>query len=317
MDPVRSMTSVPAFDELPYLGTTNLRHAWGVFGLDDELGSLNRITAASVIEASREIRTGQRFGLGLELHEPSPPFFGRKAFTHVIESVTRNDWDDSVDGLYLQGSSQWDGFKHVRCREYGFYGGVTSDPHVGERRLGIQHWTEQGIIGRGVLLDVERHGGIRYDPLAEHRVSAVDLEAVARRQGVEIHPGDILCIRFGWLSAYRRLSSAQRVQLAADPRPPFAGLIGDEAMARLVWNWGVSAVTADNPAVEAAPGDSAIGSLHRRLLPCLGTVLGELFDFEALAGACEEDGRYSFFFSAMPLGVVGGLGSPANAAAIR
>jgi hypothetical protein len=45
--------------------------------------------------------------------------------------------------------------------------------------------------------------------------------------------------------------------------------------------------------------------------------LGELFDFDALATTCAQDGRYTFLFTAAPLPLVGGIGSPANAIAIR
>ena len=63
--------------------------------------------------------------------------------------------------------------------------------------------------------------------------------------------------------------------------------------------------------------DPQIGSLHRRLLPTLGTALGEMFALEELAAACRRDGRFSFFFVAAPLNLPNGIGSPGNAVAIR
>ena len=48
----------------------------------------------------------------------------------------------------------------------------------------------------------------------------------------------------------------------------------------------------------------------------LGYPLGELMDFESLSERCAALGRWDFFFSAAPLHVVGGVGSPANALAI-
>jgi len=96
----------------------------------------------------------------------------------------------------------------------------------------------------------------------------------------------------------------------------FAGLRADEEMARLLWNWGVAAVAADNPAVEVSPGDPKVGSLHRRLLALLGIPLGELFDFDELAALATAEGKWSFLFVSVPLLLVGGVGSPANAIAI-
>jgi kynurenine formamidase len=86
-------------------------------------------------------------------------------------------------------------------------------------------------------------------------------------------------------------------------------------MARYLWDHRVSFVAADNPAVEARPGHP--GYLHRRLIPMLGIGLGELFVLDALAEDCRADGRYSFFFTAVPLNLPGGVGSPANAFAIK
>ena len=79
----------------------------------------------------------------------------------------------------------------------------------------------------------------------------------------------------------------------------------------------VSLMPPDPPAVEVVPGDPAVGSLHRRLLPTLGTALGEMFDLERLAAACRHDGRATFLFVAAPLHLPDGLGSPGNAVAIR
>jgi hypothetical protein len=44
--------------------------------------------------------------------------------------------------------------------------------------------------------------------------------------------------------------------------------------------------------------------------------LGEFFDLEALSVECRKHGRYSFFFTSMPLNLAGGVGSPPNVLAI-
>jgi len=64
------------------------------------------------------------------------------------------------------------------------------------------------------------------------------------------------------------------------------------------------------------PGEPADGSLHRRVLPTLGFALGEMFDYDELATACQAEGRWEFFFVAAPLRIPFALGSPGNAVAI-
>ena len=59
------MTAPPRFDDLPRPAEdpTGLPLAWGVWGPDDQVGTLNRITDATVAEAREEIRSGRRFNL--------------------------------------------------------------------------------------------------------------------------------------------------------------------------------------------------------------------------------------------------------------
>ena len=57
--------------------------------------------------------------------------------------------------------------------------------------------------------------------------------------------------------------------------------------------------------------------MHRRVLPLLGLAVGEFFDYEQLTRLCVADQRWDFMFVAVPLHVIGGVGSPANAIAIR
>jgi len=101
-----------------------------------------------------------------------------------------------------------------------------------------------------------------------------------------------------------------------------------------IWDHRFSMVAADNLGIEAYPytadndvtqpgqpvperGVDHNGGLHRPLLPLLGLAMGEMFALDELAEDCAADGVYEFFFSAKPLNVVGGVGSPANAMAIK
>lgn len=309
---------LPAFDELPEIPGLGIRHAWDVYGPDDALGTMNHITPARVASAAASVSTGEVISLDLPLNLPNPPFFGRQPYEHVIFELNRNEMDDKLDNFHLQGSTQWDALNHVRCREHGFWGGRTQNPTEGPNGLGIHHLTEHGVAGRGVLIDVaawhEREGR-PCSALEPTPITTDDLEATLASQGVELQAGDIACVRTGWTAAYLALDQGARDAYA--PEPTFTGLSADEGMARLLWNSGIAALCCDNPAVEAVPGDPAIGSLHRRVIPALGLTLGEMFDLETLSARCQADGRWTFFFVAAPLHIPNGLGSPGNAVAIR
>jgi kynurenine formamidase len=308
--------SATRFDDLPAIEKLGLRHAWNA--LDRDLGTLGRSSAEAIVQAATLVREGTVLSLNLSLAELDPPLFGREAVRHEIFATDRNTLDDRIDGFYPQGSSQWDGLRHVRAREFGFFGGLRDEFESGEGALGIEHWARRGIVGRGVLLDVVAHRerrGLSYDPLGAEPIEAQELRETADAQELELRPGDVICVRTGWIDAYRRLDAAGRAAMAREARA--SGLAGSEDMARLLWDSGAIAVAADNPTLEVAPGDPAVGSLHRRLIPMLGFVVGELLDLGALAELCARDARFDFMFVAAPLNLPGGVGSPANAVAIR
>ena len=316
------LEDVPRFDDLPLLEGLDVRHAWNVFGAGDALGTVNLLTAERVVVAAQQVRTGEVISLDLPLNLPDPPLFGRQPYRHEIFRLNRNEMDDRLDNFHPQASTQWDALSHVRCREHGYYGGGRSqDPVEGPIGLGIDDYAEHGIVGRGVLCDIAAYfeaapvQGERYSAFSGYRVTVEDLQGALQATGVTLQRGDILCLRTGWVGAYLQLSEGERKTLAQDPT--FSGLLASEDMARFLWDAGIAALCADNPAVEAVPGDPSIGSLHRRLLPSLGMALGEMFDYERLAAASKSDGRYTFMFVAAPLKIPGGLGSPGNAVAIR
>jgi kynurenine formamidase len=324
---------IPPFSSLPLLPGNGVQHAWDVWGRGDNLGTLNRLTGQVVAAAAGCVRTGERIGLSLPLGLPDPPFFGRKAFRHSFEPMGPAAWDDWVDGLYLQCSSQWDGLRHIGSPD-GWYGGWRGQPSDDLERLGIHHWAERGIVGRGVLVDLAGRvhslasgaspGGAgfaaAYDPFTRVPFRPDDLSAALAAQGVALRGGDILCVRTGWTDKYLALDAAGRAELADGMQSvagyASAGLASSEEMARFLWDSGVAAVACDNPAVEVVPVDREDGFLHGRLIAGLGMAIGELFSFGPLAEACRREGRYEFLFVAVPLNVTGAVGSPGNAVAV-
>jgi hypothetical protein len=49
----------------------------------------------------------------------------------------------------------------------------------------------------------------------------------------------------------------------------------------------------------------------------MGLTLGEMFALDALAADCARDGVWEFLFTAPPLRVTGGTGSPLNPLAVK
>jgi len=310
--------NVPDYDDLPYHEELEMRSAWGVFGDDDQIGTLNFITNECVKAAGAEVQKGKVFNLSLPLNLPDPPIF-RESYKHVIYRPSRNSQDDYLDNFYMQNSTQWDSLRHIQAREFGFYNGVSEqDAGPDGDKLGIDRYVEKGIVGRGVLVDVPRYFAAKGEPYNAREETFIGpdlLDAILEHQGTRLQPGDLLLLRTGYVRAYLDASREEREGFKG--RSHCAGLTASEPTARYLWNKRIAAICADNPAVEVIPGRPEDGFLHRRLIPMLGFALGELFDYEALAADCAEDRRYTCSFTGVPLYIPGGVGSPGNAVAVK
>ena len=313
---------MPRFTELPVRPGAPPGSSWGVFGDEDEIGTLNFVRAENVAAAAGLVRRGKVFSLNLGLELPDPPFFGRKPIRHTLfEKHGGTALDEHIDDLYPQASTQWDGLRHFADPDHGFYNGAQlSELTGGPARLGVHHWARRGIAARGVLLDVARAldaDGASPDPLDFFPIGADLLARTAERQDVALEEGDVLLVRTGWLEAYERLGRPERERLSALGRPGAPGLHGDDVPAFL-WDNRIAAVAADNPALEATrPGDTSPLALHVALIARLGMPLGELWLLDALAADCATDGVYEVLLVSAPLNLHGGAGSPANALALK
>ena len=178
-----------------------------------------------------------------------------------------------------------------------------------------------GITGRGVLLDWDRWSKTQpnYDPsltTTTHSIPLSDLLAVASSQNTSFKPGDILFIRTGWTANWASLPDTDKASHASLGGAPAIGVQSSEDVLRWLWETGFAAVAGDQPAFEAYPFVDVKWQLHQWLLAGWGMPIGELFNLEKLAKECERLGRWSFWFSAAPLNVPGGVASTGNGVAV-
>lgn len=313
--------------------------AWGVFGADDELGTVNRLTPERTRAAAHGVRRGAVFNLDLALDAFDQPLVtSRRLPRHTIFQRNAHHRDDYLDSLYLQGVTQLDGLRHMAHPDHGPYNGHPAERfQPGDPLLGIQRWAEHGIAGRGVLIDVAGHLAAQGTPLAQETNQGVGVDVVddaARAQGVALAEGDIVMLRFGFVHHYFHELDAAGRRVLHERGPASPGLAVEEDTVAWLWDHKVAVAAADNIAVEpwpppeASPFEAEIeadpdqrsahtGMMHRALIPLLGMALGELWDLEALAADCAADGVWDCLVTAKPLMLTGGVGSPANAMAIK
>ena len=166
---------------------------WGRWGDDDELGTLNFITAEKVQQAASLVRHGKVFPLGVDFGASGPQgaFEFRHNPVHVMTvdggdvntlakygpgwSVTRSAhqlsgymtadnpfrFNDDMIIMPLQAASQWDALSHVYYDDK-LYNGFPADSvtSLGAYHCGIDKVDGKGITSRGVLLDLVRHRGV-------------------------------------------------------------------------------------------------------------------------------------------------------------
>ena len=299
---------------------------WGRFGKDDERGALNFITPECVLVACGLPRRGAVISCALPFDQKGPQtgFAGRHNPVHVMladggdalagaQDFIPGGFRYADDAIYmpLQCGTQWDALAHV------FYDGkmwndrgielVTSS---GARANSIDK-IKDGVVGRGVLLDVPRHQGVRWlengTPILPE-----DLDACAEAEGVAVESGDIVLVRTGMLT--RCLEEKSWAGYCGGPSPGLS-----IHCARWLYEREVAAVATDTWGVEVLPNETqdCFQPLHMISLRNTGVLFGEIFQLDPLAAACAADGNYAFLFTAPPLPITGAVGSPINPLAIK
>ncbi|KAJ7184608.1 hypothetical protein C8R46DRAFT_1064624 [Mycena filopes] len=331
-----TIAKIPAYDELPAFRNFP-GCAWGVWGADDQLGTVNLLTETLVKQsAGEEIRTGKAVSLNWPLNFPDKPMFGRlpPEIKYIQKQKGGRNYsrDDEIH-INTQSGSQWDGLRHFPILEHEmFYNNTPAEtlPHGlhpipdplqikrAQTHIGMQNWADHGICGRGVLLDLvkflSKDGVLPYDPMETHAITVPELEACAKAQEVTFRRGDILILRVGFIKKYSEVSQEVRESLREKPET-FAGIEQSEDMKRFLWNNHFAAVASDQPALERWPTPEGTPHMHQTILGLWGMPIGELFDLEKLAQTCAAYQRYTFFVSSWPLNIIGGAASPPNAAA--
>lgn len=317
---------LPRHADLPIREGAPQGAAWGVFGDDDQVGTINLMTPDRVVDAAGSIRNGKVFSLNLPINIPDPPLFGRGKHVHTIKKYATYILDDYLDNFYPQASSQWDALSHVKHPKFGGYNGFPDSEITGYggTKLGIDNLARRGIAGRGVIADIGRYHervGKTISFTTNESIPFEDLLATLKEQRTTIRSGDVLLIRIGWTLAYLAMTPEEKQALAAETRCP--GIEGSRRVAQWLWDNRIAAVASDAPGLEAIPPprptnpEDSPDFLHFHMLSYFGMPIGEMWDLEKLAEDCAADRRYDFFFTSAPLNIPGGVGSPPNALAIK
>jgi kynurenine formamidase len=293
---------------------------WGRWGEDDEIGTLNFVTPGKRVQAAQLVKTGKIFDLGMPFDKNGPFLPGGFRINPVhVMTFLPSDTAGSPDGMIsaddmvimgLQAATQWDSLAHVGYDGF-FYNNVPAgavNNFLGATRNSFAKSVDR-LISRGVLLDVARLKGV--DRLEDsYEITAADLSAAEKRQGVRVESGDILLLRTG---SYQWFLGGDRAHFMGNEPGP--GLDS----CRWLYEREVAALAVDNWACEVWPSPIEGGSIpfHQVTIRDMGLTLGEMFNFEDLAADGAEDGVWEFLFCGTGIKVTGGVGSPTTPMAIK
>ncbi len=274
---------------------------WGRWGSDDQRGTLNLLTNAKRLEAASLVKTGESVSLSRVIQNDTQPSES-DSFTLSMISVGKGStgpWGmDRYSVAYHGGRfTHMDSLCHLFYRGK-MYNGFSRDDvdEAGANKLAITI-AKQGIVTRGLLVDVPRIRGVRFlEPGTA--IYEKDFSEWERQTGLKVQPGDIVFVRTGkWLPDVRG-----------------EGLAGLHASAVKWLKLRDVAMFGSDGAADVLPSqvDGVEFPVHVLLLHAMGTPIFDNCDLEALAAKAAELQRWEFMLTASPLVVDRGTGSPLN-----
>ncbi|MET0274588.1 MAG: cyclase family protein [Phenylobacterium sp.] len=288
---------------------------WDRWGADDDRGCLNHIGAAEIARAAALVREGRTVSLARNFPTQPGPENPWPAQHHMI--IAGDDpCVPGMDGLEVStdyigiafhgmASSHIDALCHVFAQGRMFNGHPASDVRsTGARRNTIM-CARDGIVGRGVLLDVPRAQGVEFID-AEHMTTVAELEAAEAALGVKVGKGDLLIVRLG--RDPRRAKFNDQFVPGIDPRAAAwmharqIGVLGGDGV--------------HDPIPSGVVHRDWAMPIHMLGLAAMGLHLLDNLDLEPLARTCAELDRWEFQLVCAPLRIEGGTGSPLNPIAI-
>lgn len=286
---------------------------WGRWGPEDQLGTLNLVTKEKGRQAAGLVEDGTSVSCAWTITTDMPGERLSRVMHYMTatgEAGEEAQWSGDFLGMAYHGNciTHVDALCHVFTggRMYNGFSSKLVNSSQGAEAESIE-LLAQGVVTRGVLLDIARLKGVRWIDTPD-QILPEDLEEAEKAQGVRVEAGDVLLIRTGHLARYY---SGEVVDTSA-PRPgPHASCI-PWFRARDI------AMLAGDQNNEVSPcGYEGLEEpIHQIAIPGLGLWLIDNTNLEELAQACEQRGRWEFMMVIAPLRFHNATGSPINPIAV-
>jgi kynurenine formamidase len=287
--------------------------SWGRWGPDDERGALNYLSPERVAATAGLVTSGRSISLSRPLNTEREPDNPEPA----DHRMTMLDGSDSHGLAFVKdyigvdyhndSHTHLDALCHVSYDGRLYNGRPADSVSASGAAVETVEALKDGLIGRGVLLDIPRARGVRWLEPGES-VLPGDLEEAERGQEVTVGEGDILLVRTGHATRLDELGPWDTGSSKAGLHPSCAPFLAERRVAAL----GCDSNSDTAPSITEGVGFP----IHVLALTAMGVHLLDYLHLRELAGACEEAGRWEFLFVAAPLRIPGGTGSPLNPIAV-
>ena len=300
--------------EAEFRGLYDQLRAESLWGPADRRGALNYITAATMLAAVREVKLGQAVSLAVPIEysatadNPEP---ARHKMTQTGASASADGLSFAMDqiGMNIHGNAD----THIDALSHVIYDGrlynnrpadIVSDTGAAELSIAV---AANGIVGRGVLIDVPRSRGVPWLEPGDH-VTSDDLAAAEQDQQVRVGQGDLVLIRVGHRLRRDELGPWDAAAARAGVHPAALEYLASRKIA----------VLGSDGNNDTAPSvvQGVDFPVHVLAIAALGVHLIDYLDLSVLAPICAEFRQWSFLCVIAPLRLALATGSPVNPIAI-
>lgn len=283
------------------------------FGPNDQIGNVNYITPEKTREASKLIKTGKAYRLGIETNKDTPAFAPRTFELKVVQPGQENGplgpskttYNDDIINGWVGIGSQLDGLGHIGINGVYYNCNKAADfvRPDGLRKLGVENLP--AVATRAILLDMTAYFGS--NPVREGTAfNREAIEGAMKQQGIKsIEKGDVVLFYTGWA----KLIGVDNARYNAGE--PGLGVEGAKYLASL----GVAMVGSDSWAIEVIPFEPNAGTfeVHQILLAMNGIYILENMNTEEMV----KDKAWESFFTLGPSRITGAVQAIINPIAIR
>lgn len=307
----------PTQDQL--LGWLESLSNWGRWGPDDQLGTLNNLSAEKTRRALGLVQEGlgvscaQPLSYEATVDAPRPPQYYMLASGDCYRPGEGPDRQVAMDyfGLVFHGQT----VTHIDSLSHFFwdgrmYNGVPSS-RVRTDAGATSHYVDvakAGIITRGVLVDAPLLRGVEVVPRGDG-IGLDDLARAERECGFRVEAGDVLLLRTGQLGQRARTGPVDaNTAGSAGPLPELLPLVRERDVAVLGSDTGND--------VRPTGYERFTNPVHQVGIVALGLWILDNAWLDDLAEACRARQRWEFMLSILPLRLPNATGSPVNPVAL-